>query len=455
MQGDQQVSSKKDEFILNRKNVFGTLCQAPFTTMNFSQQGVINVCCANRTYEIGRVPDNTLEEIWNGEKIKNLRQEMDNFSFNLKCGQCELMLDSANFKSLKIPHYDTEESIRPGNEQSYRNLRYPYRLDFELNNTCNLECIMCTGNYSSSIRKNREGRELYQSPYDNDSFFEQLKPFLLNAKRIGFFGGEPFLVSAYYKIFDFLLEHNLKPLCYIQTNGTIYSEKIKTYLEKLNINLSVSLDAATKDTYEKIRKNAIFERTVSNMSKFKEILQKKGAIFYISPVIFTENLFDIKNILDIANKFEAKLYFHHLEYPKFLCLKYAEKKTLIEALEFYYSLKSEELIFMSSNSSVAGHNVNAFLDELKYIKYCLVNHDSNNKLSVDEFLNICNEKCRDKLDIINSAIAENNLDKNKFYRFIIINSSRKEDLEDFINSDKYEFIKKLNQAIIEQGVFLR
>jgi MoaA/NifB/PqqE/SkfB family radical SAM enzyme len=452
---DNTLHSKKDSFLLNRSALFGSLCQAPYTTMVFSQQGIINVCCANRSYHIGKFPENSLHDIWNGEKLNKLRQEMDKLSFNLGCQQCELMLDSSNFKSLKIPHYDTVESQQKGGEKSFRNLEYPYRLDFELNNTCNLECIMCTGNYSSSIRKNREGRELYQSPYDSDSFFEQLKPFLLNAKRINFFGGEPFLVSAYYKIFDFLLDNNLKPLCYIQTNGTIYSEKIKTYLEKLNINLSVSLDAATKSTYEKIRKNAIFERTISNMSKFKEILQKKGAMFYISPVIFTENLFDIKNVLDAANEFGAKLYFHHLEYPKFLCLKYAEKETLIAALDFYYSLKSTELVFMSNNSSVAGHNVNAFLDELKYIKYCLVNHTNNNKLSVDEFLNICNEKCSDKLDIINSAIAVNNLDKNKFYRFILINCSRKEDLEDFINSDKCEFTKKLNQAIIEQGVFLR
>lgn len=453
MDNKNNTETKKDAFLQNRKALFGSLCQAPFTTMNFSQQGIIHACCANRTYELGRVPDNTLDEIWNGEKVKNLRQEMDNFSFNLKCGQCELMLDSSNFKSLKIPHYDTEGSIRPGNEQSYRDLKYPYRLDFELNNTCNLECIMCNGNYSSSIRKNREGRELYQSPYDNDSFFEQLKPFLLNAKRIGFFGGEPFLISIYYKIFDFLLEHNLKPLCYIQTNGTIYSEKIKTYLEKLNINLSVSLDAATKDIYEEIRKNANFNKTISNIERFKEILKKKSATFYISPVIFTKNLFDIKNILDIANKFNAPLYFHHLEYPQILSLKYESKERLKQALDFYYTLNSADFVYNEANSKVASNNVNAFFDVIKYIKYCYINHETINTLTAEMLYEICEEKCRKKFNIINQRIIENMLDKDKVYKFLAIRYIGR--VGELLEENEEIFMKKLDNFISEKNILIK
>jgi radical SAM protein with 4Fe4S-binding SPASM domain len=452
MDHKHSIGIKKGDFLQNRRIRFGTLCQAPFTTMNFSQQGVIHACCANRTYELGRVPDNTLDEIWNGEKVKKLRQEMDNFSFNLKCEQCELMLDSANYKSLKISHYDTEESIRPGNEQSYRNLKYPYRLDFELNNTCNLECIMCNGNYSSSIRKNREGRELYQSPYDSDSFFEQLKPFLLNAKRIGFFGGEPFLVSVYYKIFDFLLEHNLTPLCYIQTNGTIYSEKIKTYLEKLNINLSVSLDAATKDVYEKIRKNAIFERTVSNISKFKDILQKKGAVFYISPVIFTENLFDIKNILDLANKFNAPLYFHHLEYPQLLCLKYENKEILKSALDFYYSLNPIDFKYPDNSSKIVSSNINAFFDELNYIKYCYTNHDKTNSITIDKFLEICEQRHPAKLKILKEKIKEKDLSEKKTLKLLV--SKYEHTISEIDKLSEDEFSISVDKFLIESKFYL-
>jgi radical SAM protein with 4Fe4S-binding SPASM domain len=410
---------KKENFLNQRKEFFGTLCQAPFTTMVFSQQGIINSCCANRSFHLGKFPENTLEEIWNGEKIKKLRSEMDAFSFKTGCQQCELMLDSSNFKSLKIPHYDKAETLQKGMQLSYRDLKYPYRLDLELNNTCNLECIMCTGNYSSSIRKNREKKDLYISPYETDGFFEQLKPFLLNAKRIGFFGGEPFLVNTYYKIFDFLIENNLSPLCYLQTNGTVYSEKIKLYLEKLNINLSVSLDAATKNIYEKIRKNAIFERTISNMEKFRDILQSKKATFYISPVIFTENLFDIKNILDLANKFNAPLYFHHLEYPQLLCLKYETKEILKSALDFYYSLKPADFEYTDNSSKIVSSNINAFFDELKYIKFCYTNYDTNNSISIDEFIEICEQKYPLKLKILKEKVRGKNLSETKTFKLLV------------------------------------
>jgi len=454
---NSQISLKRDDFLLRRKEAFGTLCQAPYTTLNFSQQGVINVCCANRDYHIGSFPENKLDEIWNGEKITKLRKEMDLFSFNSGCAQCELLLNSGNFKSLKINHYDTFESNQKGSEQSFRNLKYPYRLDFELDNNCNLECIMCNGIYSSSIRKNREKGELYKSPYDSDDFFEQLKPYLYNARKIGFFGGEPFLINVYYKIFDYLIEHNLNPICYVQTNGTIYTERIKNYLEKLDIHLSVSLDAATKSIYEKIRKNANFEKTISNIEKYKEILDRKKNVFYMSPVIFTENLFDIKNILDIANKFNAKLYFHHLEFPHILNLKYESKEILKKAINFYrnpemFSSQYNQPEFKGS-AHIKSHNTNAFFDVLRYIKYCYINHEKNNPLSVDNFIKIYSCSHKEKYELILDRIIKNSLNKDKMLKYLSVLS--KNDLEEFLNKDYESFIYSLDKFIIERGILLK
>ena len=406
----------KAQFIQNRKEKFGTLCQAPFTTMNFNQGGRITVCCANRDYAVGFYPQRSLMDIWNGEELKKLRDEMDKFSFELGCQQCSLMLDSANYKTLKIKHYDTEDStLSEGFDDSYRKLKYPYRLDFELSNKCNLECIMCTGVYSSSIRKNRENREPLPEIYETDEFFEELKPFLLNAKRINFFGGEPFLIGTYYKIFDFLLEQKSQTLCYIQTNGTIYNDKIGRYLENLNINLSVSLDAATKEIYEKIRRNAQYDRVISNIEKFREALDKNNKQFFISPIVCTENLFDLKNILDLANKYKAKLYFHHLEYPLMLNLRYADKTSLQQALSHYYSIDAQEY-----SDSSSGYNFNAFLDALKYVKFCVLNHEKNNPSAIYlvDFLRV---NYTERYNIAQKVIQEYNLDEKKVHKLYAMN----------------------------------
>lgn len=438
----------KAQFLQNRKDKFGTLCQAPFTTMNFNQGGRITVCCANRDYAVGFYPQRSLMEIWNGEELKKLREEMDNFSFKLGCQQCELMLDSANYKTLKIKHYDTEDSsVSEGYDDSFRKLKYPYRLDFELSNKCNLECIMCNGVYSSSIRKNREKRDPLPEVYETEEFFEELKPFILNAKRINFFGGEPFLIGTYYKIFDFLVEQKSSTLCYIQTNGTIYNDKIKRYLENLNINLSVSLDAATKDVYERIRKNAQYDRVISNIEKFKEALDKNNKQFFISPVVCTENLFDLKNILDLANKYQAKLYFHHLEFPLMLNLRYTDKLSLQQALNFYYTLDAQE--YSDGNS---GYNFNAFLDALKYIKYCVVNYETNNPSAI-YLVDYLRVNFTERYNLAQKIIQEYNLDEKKVHKLYTINE--KYCIELFRDEPMDTFVRTITGMAVDDAHLLR
>lgn len=387
-------------------------------------------------------------EIWNGEELKKLREEMDSFSFKLGCQQCELMLDSANYKTLKIKHYDTEDSaLSERYDDSFRKLKYPYRLDFELSNKCNLECIMCNGVYSSSIRKNREKREPLLEVYETEEFFEELKPFLLNAKRINFFGGEPFLIGAYYKIFDFLLEQKSQTLCYIQTNGTIYNDKIKRYLENLNINLSVSLDAATKEVYERIRKNAQYDRVISNIEKFKEALDKNNKQFFLSPVVCTENLFDLKNILDLANKYRAKLYFHHLEFPLMLNLRYTDKLSLQQALDHYYSIDAQE--YSDGNS---GYNFNAFLDALKYIKYCVVNHETNNPSAI-YLVDYLRVNFTERYNLAQKIIQEYNLDEKKVHKLYTINE--KYCIELFRDEPMDTFVRTITGMAVDDAHLLR
>lgn len=446
------LSSQKDitkaQYLQKRKEKFGTLCQAPFTTMNFNQGGRITVCCANRDYDVGFYPQQSLMEIWNGDKIKKLREEMNNFSFKLGCQQCELMLDSSNYKTLKISHYDTESSTKSeGFDDSFKLLKYPYRLDFELSNKCNLECIMCTGVYSSSIRKNREKQISLPEVYETDEFFEELKPFLTNASRLNFFGGEPFLIGTYYKIFDYLLEQGLDTLCYVQTNGTIYNDKIGRYLEHLNINLSVSLDAATKEIYEGIRKNAHYDKVIANIEKYKEALDKNNKQFFLSPVVCRENLLDLKNLLDLANKYKAKLYFHHLEYPLVMNIKHVNKEALQRALVQYYSIDSKEYI-----NNGYSYNFNAFLDVLKYIKYCILNHEANNPdvVYLTDHLRV---NCTERFDIAQKIIKEYNLDEQKVYQLYSISS--KFTLELFEKEPMDTFVRAITSMAVGNGHLLK
>ena len=47
-----------------------TFCMHPFTGLATREDGAIKICC--RSAPIGDIKDNTLEEIWNGDKMKEV-----------------------------------------------------------------------------------------------------------------------------------------------------------------------------------------------------------------------------------------------------------------------------------------------------------------------------------------------------------------------------------------------
>ena len=114
----------------------------------------------------------------------------------------------------------------------------------------NLECIMCYGNFSSSIRKNREKLPSTPTVYD-EKFLESLDPIIPDLKYVKFLGGEPFLINIYYEVWERIIECNPNCLIDVQTNGTILNDRVKDILERGNFRIGVSLDSLKKETYER------------------------------------------------------------------------------------------------------------------------------------------------------------------------------------------------------------
>lgn len=342
-------------FLEQRKKI-GRLCNAPFNSLYIGQRGDVFVCCANRFYKLGTYPQQTIMEIWNGEPIKKMRAEMKDMKFNAGCNHCSHNLKCGNFGTLKIPFYDYKGTTD--------NLKYPIRLDLELDNTCNLECIMCNGNHSSSIRKNREKQPKYITPYDNN-FYNELFTILPHVKRIDFYGGEPFLIKGYFKILDFVKQNNLDINFYLQTNGTVYNSKIESYIKEMDIDIGISMDAGTKDLFEKIRVNAQFDRVVANATKINKILESKNKTLTISSVVMGKNILDLHNIVNFANHLNAKIYFHKLMFPKNLSLDGLSKTDISKI----YNEMDRRKFYFNDPSPIQQENIIKYKDLAKELKF--------------------------------------------------------------------------------------
>jgi len=268
-------------------------CLAPHTTLNFDTQGNIRVCCYNQTHTLGKYPETSIQEAWNSEKRKQLIHELSNKNFLLGCEGCKYQINSGNRSNAHFTRYDNYEQVISN---------YPIALELECSNVCNFECIMCGGEYSSLIRRNRENLPPLKNVYDQ-KFVEQITHLIPNLLQISFLGGEPFLISLYENILEQIEKLNPNLTVNITTNGSIFNSKVLRWLQLKNLNLTVSLDSLNKYTFESIRVNSNFMQVISNVRKFLSLKKLKNVAF--SPMI--QNVKELPSIVEFCESNQLSL----------------------------------------------------------------------------------------------------------------------------------------------------
>ena len=195
---------------------------------------------------------------------------------------------------------------------------------------------MCSGFFSSTIRATREKLPPLPEIYD-DSFVNQLRPFLPHLRRAKFLGGEPFLIDVYYKIWDLLIE--LNPTCevFITTNGTVLNKTVERILERLNCQVIISLDSINKSTYEQIRINAKMEKTLENVDALMRINKVKNKSLCIAICPMTSNWQEIPDLVRFANNRGIKLVFNIVVFPFEQSLQSLPQAKIREIAQYYRS----------------------------------------------------------------------------------------------------------------------
>lgn len=294
------------------------LCYAPWLALNFDQTGSVTACCFNRAFPLGSYPTQNLNDIWQGAAANALREAMLQQRFDLGCQSCERMIEEGNYESVLIRHFD-DYAHYLGNPSSGNSLfgkffgkkhsdvlPPPRVFEFEISNTCNLECIMCGGNWSSAIRKNREKLPALHLPYDA-AFVEQVKAFLPELKRANFLGGEPFLISLYYEIWEAIIAINPGIDVAITSNGTVLNERAKNIIEKLpHCRITLSVDSLQPDTWESIRVNGEYGILKKNLDYL--LATKKLVSFSVCPMI--QNRMEIPGLITFCRDHHLDIYFN-------------------------------------------------------------------------------------------------------------------------------------------------
>jgi pyruvate-formate lyase-activating enzyme len=204
----------------------------------------------------------------------------------------------------------------------------PRRLEFTLENLCDMKCMYCSRSYSSQwalhdLQKNIITQDQYNyctSTVTNNLFttktsewFDSLDKDKL--KFIGFIGGEPSINPEFYNQIDMLLEKYSKikdksTRVWIVTNLNTKSQqfdKFLLYLKKLaetfKLQLTVSIEALYKQA-EFIRTNLVWERFESNFHKL--LVSIPDIEITINPAINALSIPRFKEFLEWHNSLASR-----------------------------------------------------------------------------------------------------------------------------------------------------
>lgn len=343
------------------------VCHIPEKGLYFGLRGQVYTCCFNKTHPIGSYPEQSVSEIWNGLKIKEQQKAIRNNNMSYGCGACYSLIKSSNINGLPIRNYD---------QYARRNGGMPAKMDFELYNTCNLECIMCRGEFSSSIRKNREHLPALHSPYDS-AFYDQVEAFIPSLKSSHFLGGEPFLIPEYIDLWDRMATINPKMALSAQTNCTVLNQRVKDILGRINFHISISLDSVEEANFERIRKNGKFSRVIENLTWFREYTNAKGTLLTMAMCPMPQNWHELPNAIRFCNEWKMPLMFTTVESPTECSLQALSSNEL----EQIFQTLSQDI--PAANSDLERQNLDSFLDLLNQLKQWEVSAKKKESQGID------------------------------------------------------------------------
>ncbi len=392
-----------EEFNRIRNTPAGTsACPAASINLHFSQQGVVTACCFNRQQVLGVYPENSVDEIWNGEPIRELREALLNNDLSKGCQKCEQQLEARDYGGAHALFYSVyarmtaekriQRGLQPDVDQEITPL--PMRLEFNIHNSCNLECVMCHGLASSAIRTRREKLSPMPNPYD-EAFVDQLEPYLPYVVEADFMGGEPFLIHAYQMLWERIARVNPKMELCILTNATILDDKIKELLERINCLMHVSIDSMYKETYESIRKGASFEQVMANCMYYLDLMKRKGLPYTWRFCPMRQNWREIPETVRFCNEKGITLMYNQVDSPVNFSLHTLAVAELQEVINVLRDHIPEE-----THVAVEIENRKNYIELIQRLEGFLVAENRLNGL-------------KSRLDISNSVISQYTKGKDK------------------------------------------
>ena len=294
----KDMTPKQQELLIDSES----FCILPWMHLHAYPDGRAYPCCfAFDPYPVGDLNKQSLQEVFNGDKMKEMRVRMLNNKKSRECMKCYDQ-EKSGFFSLRLSsnkHFghniDLVDNTQPDGSADFV-MKY---WDIRFSNLCNMACRSCGTWFSSNWYEDH--KKLTGSPpphakimrvgrHTNDLWEQMLESFE-HTEQFYFAGGEPILMEEHYRILKELDQRKMYHVRLIyNTNFSKTKFKdidvFKLWNKFDSVSVGASLDAEGSRA-ELMRKGTVWQDIVANRKRMMEVCPKVD--FYISSTVSLMN----------------------------------------------------------------------------------------------------------------------------------------------------------------------
>lgn len=340
--------NKDKQFLLNDSKTF---CMFPWVHLNATPKGDVYPCCSNDyTKPVGNTKDNSLKEIFNSPKMKELRLDMLNERKNPICDFCYKHEEAGphSFRNYSKEHFAKHfDEVVPTTKEDGTVDEFKMRyFDIRFSNICNFKCRTCGSEFSSQwgaeMQKNFDPKHPIVIHVDDGkgSVLEEVLTHIEHIDLAYFAGGEPLITDEHYTMLEEMIRLGRTDITLrYNTNASNIKYKKHDILDLWKhfkkIELSCSIDHYGERA-EWLRSGTDWGKVESNLLTFRELDYVSFQMNTVFSIFNYSTIGEFYQYLKDKNIVRREDWYHSLYlavHPNYYCAKSLPKELKIPAAE--------------------------------------------------------------------------------------------------------------------------
>lgn len=226
------------DFLLNKSKTF---CMFPWLHLNVTPRGDVYPCCSSDyTEPFDNVKNNSLENIFNSEKMKQLRKNMLSETPSSICTYCYKHEETSpfSFRKYSLEHFgkDFDQLVtQTQTDGTVSDFKMKY-FDVRFSNICNMKCRTCGAEFSSQWAQEMKQHDNVDSNYriinhadETGKLLDEIKNQIPNIELAYFAGGEPLITDEHYQILEEMISQGKNKQITLRYNTNMSNFKYKKH----------------------------------------------------------------------------------------------------------------------------------------------------------------------------------------------------------------------------------